>query len=244
MESMLEGMAEYYSADLAVKITRGMKENALKCRYNGGGMPFGYMVNAIQMGIITNSTKERLDELEAEKKKLELAIAEETLEHPDVPKEYFEHWLRHFRSGDVDDPEYRKLLVDIFVNAIYVTDDGLRFALNFFDGVETIPLREWDQAKGSDLLGYAPPKILESTGSRISFLPKGCGFMKKVVSRKKLGKKARKALDSQRRVRWLFSPTTRKVESKKIYNRNRKPHTWIIITGMGLASFLDLPRDL
>ena len=116
------------------------------------------MLNAIQMGIITNSTKERLDELEAEKKKLELAIAEETLEHPDVPKEYFEHWLRHFRSGDVDDPEYRKLLVDIFVNAIYVTDDGLRFALNFFDGVETIPLREWDQAKGSDLLGYAPPQ--------------------------------------------------------------------------------------
>ena len=115
------------------------------------------MLNAIQMGIITNSTKERLDELEAEKKKLELAIAEETLEHPDVPKEYFEHWLRHFRSGDVDDPEYRKLLVDIFVNAIYVTDDGLRFALNFFDGVETIPLREWDQAKGSDLLGCAPP---------------------------------------------------------------------------------------
>ena len=94
------------------------------------------------MGIITNSTKERLDELEAEKKKLELAIAEETLEHPDVPKEYFEHWLRHFRSGDVDDPEYRKLLVDIFVNAIYVTDDGLRFALNFFDGVEIIPLRQ------------------------------------------------------------------------------------------------------
>lgn len=115
------------------------------------------MLNAIQMGIITNSTKERLDELEAEKKKLELAIAEETLEHPDVPKEYFGHWLRHFRSGDVDDPEYRKLLVDIFVNAIYVTDDGLRFALNFFDGVETIPLREWDQAKGSDLLGCAPP---------------------------------------------------------------------------------------
>ena len=68
--------------------------------------------------------------------------------------------------------------------------------------------------------------------------------MAKFIPREKLGKKAREALDSQRRVRWLFSPTTRKVESKKIYNRNRKPHTWIIITGMGLASFLDLPRDL
>lgn len=48
------------------------------------------MLNAIRMGIMTNSTKERLDELEAEKKKPEPAIAEETLEHPDVPKEYFE----------------------------------------------------------------------------------------------------------------------------------------------------------
>lgn len=53
------------------------------------------MLNAIRMGIMTNSTKERLDELEAEKKKPEPAIAEETLEHPDVPKEYFEQWLRH-----------------------------------------------------------------------------------------------------------------------------------------------------
>lgn len=51
------------------------------------------MLNAIRMGIMTNSTKERLDELEAEKKKTEPAIAEETLEHPDVPKEYFEQWL-------------------------------------------------------------------------------------------------------------------------------------------------------
>ena len=68
--------------------------------------------------------------------------------------------------------------------------------------------------------------------------------MAKFIPREKLGKKARRVLDAQRRVRWLFSPTTRKVESKKIYNRNRKPHTWIIITGMGLASFLNLPRDL
>ena len=56
LESMLEGMAEYYSADLAVKITRGMKENALKCRYNGGGMPFGYMVGPDQKLVINPQT--------------------------------------------------------------------------------------------------------------------------------------------------------------------------------------------
>ena len=46
LESVLEGMAEYYSADLAEKVTRGMTENALKCRFNGGnGLPYGYTVD-------------------------------------------------------------------------------------------------------------------------------------------------------------------------------------------------------
>ena len=35
LESILEGMAEYYSADLAEKVSRGMTENALKCKFNG-----------------------------------------------------------------------------------------------------------------------------------------------------------------------------------------------------------------
>lgn len=42
LESMLEGYAEFYSAELSEKITRGMTENALKCKYNGGSMPLGY----------------------------------------------------------------------------------------------------------------------------------------------------------------------------------------------------------
>ncbi len=46
LESILEGFAEYYSAELSEKVKRGMKENALKCRYNGRTVPFGYAVNA------------------------------------------------------------------------------------------------------------------------------------------------------------------------------------------------------
>ena len=45
LESVLEGMAEYYSADLAEKVTRGMTENALKCRFNGGQIPLGYKID-------------------------------------------------------------------------------------------------------------------------------------------------------------------------------------------------------
>ena len=41
LESILEGMAEYYSADLAEKVSRGLTENALKCKHNGGPAPLG-----------------------------------------------------------------------------------------------------------------------------------------------------------------------------------------------------------
>lgn len=50
--------------------------------------------------------------------------------------------------------------------------------------------------------------------------------MAKFVSREKLSKKARKELDSQRRATWAFSPTTKKVESRKLYNRKKSTQAW------------------
>ncbi len=41
LESVLEGMAEYYSKELSEKTLRGMTENALKCKSNGGFIPIG-----------------------------------------------------------------------------------------------------------------------------------------------------------------------------------------------------------
>lgn len=42
LEAMLEGYAEYYSVELAEKINRGLTENALKGKLNGGSIPMGY----------------------------------------------------------------------------------------------------------------------------------------------------------------------------------------------------------
>lgn len=42
MESLLEGMAEYYSANLSREVIKGMKENAYHCWFNGGRIPLGY----------------------------------------------------------------------------------------------------------------------------------------------------------------------------------------------------------
>lgn len=42
LESLMEGLAEYYSAELAQKIRRGMHESALKCKVMGNTLPLGY----------------------------------------------------------------------------------------------------------------------------------------------------------------------------------------------------------
>jgi DNA invertase Pin-like site-specific DNA recombinase len=44
LESVLEGMAEFYSAELSQKINRGLRETALKHNFIGGHPPLGYKV--------------------------------------------------------------------------------------------------------------------------------------------------------------------------------------------------------
>ena len=63
---------------------------------------------------------------------------------------------------------------------------------------------------------------------------KDVNLMAKFVSREKLSKKARKELDNQKRTVWTFSPTTKKVESKKLYNRKKNAHAWKDDFGMSV----------
>ena len=44
LESLLEGMAEYYSAELRQKVKRGMNETRLKGNFTGGYILYGYKV--------------------------------------------------------------------------------------------------------------------------------------------------------------------------------------------------------
>ena len=44
LESLLEGMAEYYSAELSQKVRRGMREGRIKGHFAGGAVLYGYKV--------------------------------------------------------------------------------------------------------------------------------------------------------------------------------------------------------
>lgn len=115
------------------------------------------MLNAIQMGIITAGTKERLESLEAQQREIANSIAQIELERPIYTKERIVAWISQFKGGNVDDVEYQKQIIDIFLNSIYVYDDKLVFTYNFKGGTQTISLAEVDAALCSDLTCQAPP---------------------------------------------------------------------------------------
>ncbi len=114
------------------------------------------MLNAIQMGILTPSTKARLEELETRRENLKISILQAELQKPKYIKEQIIDWINRFKYGNVDDIEYQKQIIDTFINAIYVFSDRLVFTYNFKDGTQAISLEAVKEAFGSDLTQVAP----------------------------------------------------------------------------------------
>jgi len=114
------------------------------------------LLNAIQQGILTRSTKSRLEELEATKEELETRIACEKLAKPKVSAEFLTFWLHRFRKLDVRQKSHRKMLIDTFINAIFLYDDKMVITFNYKEGTTTITFDDLKAAldgknAGSDL---------------------------------------------------------------------------------------------
>lgn len=58
------------------------------------------MLWAIQLGVLTKSTKTRLEELEAAKERLELEIAEEKIGKPLLTPKFVHSWIQRFRTKE------------------------------------------------------------------------------------------------------------------------------------------------
>lgn len=63
MESMLEGMSEYYSQNLAREVMKGMRETALQCKHTGGKPPLGYDLNTDGKLIINQGEAEVVQQI-------------------------------------------------------------------------------------------------------------------------------------------------------------------------------------
>lgn len=92
MESVLEGMAEYFSKELGQKVKRGMRLNAECCYYNGGTIPLGYKLEIVNNDRFNNNLKR------AEKKRY---VIDE--DKAPIVKKIFEMYANDKRMVDIID---------------------------------------------------------------------------------------------------------------------------------------------
>ena len=105
--------------------------------------------------------RERLEELENRRDELENRLACEKLAKPKVSAEFMTFWLHRFRKLDVRQQSHRKMLIDAFINAIFLYDDKMVITFNYKEGTKTITFAELQEAisdkNGSDLDCLAAP---------------------------------------------------------------------------------------
>lgn len=130
------------------------------------------MLNAIQQGILTRSTKERLEELEAARDDLENKIACEKLAKPRISEEFITFWLHRFRKLDVTQKTHRKMLIDTFVNAIFLYDDKMEITYNYHEGTTAVTFEELQKTLENKKLG----SDMDSVGARKKDIWAGCSI--------------------------------------------------------------------
>ena len=116
-------------------------------------------MKAIRQSIITDTTKECLEELETQRDSLKASIAQLALERRKFTKEEIVDWISRYKDGNINDPDYRREIIDTFVNSVYVYDDRLLLTYNYKDGSQALTLKEIEAALSSDLTSMCPPDL-------------------------------------------------------------------------------------
>lgn len=103
------------------------------------------LVRAIEQGIINETTKIRMDELEEQRRELKSALAASKLRIDlGLKKEHIVYFLHQFVNLDYSDIDCQKRLIKIFLNSVFVYDDKVVLTFNYSGDNRTITLKEID----------------------------------------------------------------------------------------------------
>ena len=100
------------------------------------------LLRAIEEGIITPTTKQRMIELEQTRDEIKLKLIKEEMKKPTITKEGLVLWLGHIQNMSLETKEHKQRLIDCFVNAVYLYDDKLVITFNYKEASKTVTLKE------------------------------------------------------------------------------------------------------
>lgn len=141
LEHIAENTYQYYLA----QNTDTSYTKSLQKALSDTEKSIGNLLKAIEAGILNESTKARMDELESQKDELRAALASAKLkEDLSLKKEHILFFLKQFTNMDFTDIDCQKRLIKLFVNSIFVYDDKIVLTFNYSGDNRTITLKEID----------------------------------------------------------------------------------------------------
>lgn len=111
----------------------------------------GNILKAIEAGIFNDTTKSRMDELEARKKQIQDSIERSKVKSGlALTKNKILFILHQFRNLDFKNINDQKRLIATFINSVFVYDDHIILTFNYSGDDRTITLREIDEAQEAE----------------------------------------------------------------------------------------------
>ena len=105
----------------------------------------------------------RMGELEKEKKDLQAQAKKESEDIVELDKAQVIYWLEQFRGGSIEDEEFCRMLIDLFVNSVTVWDeDDNTYKVTVAYNLTSLPTKTYRLNKGgtlSDFTSNAPALI-------------------------------------------------------------------------------------
>lgn len=110
------------------------------------------LVHAIEMGVAGDEVKQRMDELQEEKRRLKCLIAVEKIATKDYDRVTVIGFIESIRHGDPTDKKFREMVIRDFIRAVYLYDDHLKVVVDFTGEKSTIevPFPKSESGKNSD----------------------------------------------------------------------------------------------
>ncbi len=148
MEFIIDQTWEYYQAtDKAQE-----EKAALEAQLAEVDKAINNLVRAIEAGIFNAATKSRMDELDAQKAALTASLSDlELTSGIRITRNHIKYFLMRLRNLDIKNRECQKRLVQTFVNAVFVYDDGrIKISYNYSGGSNAVTINQIDSAENGD----------------------------------------------------------------------------------------------
>jgi len=150
-------------ADKVVEFEQREEDNGLLPVYEARRAEIARQVNNITNALALAPTSAalvaKLSELEAQLSEIEAAIAHESISTPSLTKEQIIYFFEQQRDGDITSPEFRRTIIDTFMQSAYLYDDHIVINLNY-SGIKTpISKALIDDLESSDSQRVSPVRV-------------------------------------------------------------------------------------